>query len=146
MKVILLKDVKGVGQRYEEKSVTDGYAANFLLPKKLAIPASGSAAAQVKNLRAQAAQKNLAESKHLTEEVQKLAGKEFVLKEKANEKGHLFSAVHKGKIVEILKEAGISIPEEIIDLEHPLKEIGSHAVPINIGGKETHLTLNIEAK
>jgi large subunit ribosomal protein L9 len=53
MKVILLKDIKGVGKRFEEKSVSDGYATNFLIPKKIAMPLTGQSEATIKQLKEQ---------------------------------------------------------------------------------------------
>lgn len=67
MKVILLKDVKGVGKKFEEKNVADGYAANFLIPQKLAIPLSGQSAAQVAELKKQSEAKRAAEDERLRE-------------------------------------------------------------------------------
>ena len=71
MKVILLKDVKGLGKRFEEKNVAEGYANNFLLPQSLAVPASGNLVAQVNQLKAQAEAKKSKEEKRLDEKEQK---------------------------------------------------------------------------
>ncbi len=53
MKVILLKDIKGVGKKFDEKDVSSGYASNFLIPQKLALPFSNTSMAQIKNLKEQ---------------------------------------------------------------------------------------------
>ncbi|MBX4199053.1 50S ribosomal protein L9 [Candidatus Parcubacteria bacterium] len=145
MKVIFLKDVKGVGKRYEEKDVNDGYAANFLLPQKLAVPATGAAAGAIKNLRESDSKHREAESRKLETEVAKLAGLNVDIKEKANDKGHLFASLTREKISNILKGKGIDIPADCIALEHGLKDTGSHLVPVKIGSKETHFTLTVEA-
>src|SRR4051812_33297726 len=108
MKVIMLKDVKGIGKRFEEKVVGDGYAANFLLPKKLAVAATGAAAAQIKNLKENESKHKEAEDKHLSAEVQKLANTTVNIKANANEKQHLFAALTEEKISGILKEKGIN--------------------------------------
>jgi large subunit ribosomal protein L9 len=63
MKIILLKDVKGVGQRFEEKSVSDGYAANFLFPKQLAVIADEAGRRRVEQVKAQSAKKHALEDK-----------------------------------------------------------------------------------
>ena len=67
MKIILLKDVKGVGRMYEEKNASDGYANNFLLPKGLAVIADKSGVARVVQLKAQSDSKREAEEKILNE-------------------------------------------------------------------------------
>ena len=145
MKVILLKDIKGVGKRYEEKSVSDGYAQNFLLPKKLAVPATGAAAGRIKNMKESDAVHRESESKKLEEEVHKLSGLVLTISEKANDKGHLFAQLTREKIAQALADKGINIPSECIALEQGLKETGSHIVPVRISGKETHFSLLIES-
>jgi large subunit ribosomal protein L9 len=67
MKVILLKDVKGVGQRFEEKNVSDGYAANFLFPKQLAVIADEAGRKKVEQAKAQGAKKHAMEERALAE-------------------------------------------------------------------------------
>lgn len=67
MKVILLKDVKGVGKRFDEKSVSDGYAQNFLLPKALAVVADASGLAKVAQVKAHSDAKHAAEERVASE-------------------------------------------------------------------------------
>ncbi|MFZ2484864.1 MAG: 50S ribosomal protein L9 [Minisyncoccia bacterium] len=67
MKVILLTDVKGVGKRFEEKNVSDGYAANFLIPKKLAVPPTTQNEALIKQLKEQGDAKKTVLEKELSE-------------------------------------------------------------------------------
>ncbi|MEK7147796.1 MAG: 50S ribosomal protein L9 [Patescibacteria group bacterium] len=142
MKVILLKDVKGVGRKFEEKNVSDGYAANFLIPKKLAVAANGPGAAVVKNLKTQDIEHKDREAEKLHESLAKIAGKSVEIKMNANEQGHLFSRVNAEKLSKLLREQGIDIAEENIELEHPIKEIGTFEVPISVGnGAETKFTL-----
>ncbi len=144
MKVILLKDVKGVGRKFEEKNVSDGYATNFLIPKKLAVAASGQGAAQVLELKKQGETKILNETEKVNQNLAQISGKKIVVKLKANEQNHLFSSLNAEKISKLLKEEGIELGGENIKLEHPIKEIGTFEVPISInGGKETSFTLEI---
>jgi large subunit ribosomal protein L9 len=144
MKVILLRDVKGLGRMYEEKNVADGYAGNFLIPKRLAVAASGAAAAQIKNVKENDTKHREAEEQHLSEEIQKIAGKDISIKEKVNEKGHLFRKLTREKISEILKSRGHNIPDDLIILEEPIKEAGTHVIRIKVGDKEAHFNLVIE--
>lgn len=145
MKVILLKDVRGVGKRFEEKNVSDGYATNFLLPKKIAVPATGASANQIKQLKESEEHHKEAESRKLEAEVAKLSGIEIRTNCKANAKNHLFAALTREKISEILKENGIHISSGHIMLEEPIKEIGTFSVPISVGEKTAHFNLVVEA-
>lgn len=67
MKIILLKDVRGVGKQYEEKNVSDGYAGNFLIPKKLALPYSNTSITQIKILKEQGEAKREIQQKETEE-------------------------------------------------------------------------------
>ena len=71
MKVILLTDVKGVGQRFEEKNVSDGYANNFLISKKLALPASSASLTIIKQMKEQSEKKRMEEEKEVNEKLLK---------------------------------------------------------------------------
>ena len=147
MKVIFLKDVKGVGRKYEEKNVADGYAQNLLIPQKLAVPATGAAAGQIKNLKENDAKQKDAELQKMRAHMQNLSGIELVVETKANEKNHLFAALTKEKISEILsKEKGIEIEANCIKID-PIKELGTFTIPVRIENeKETHFTLIVKTK
>lgn len=146
MKVILLKDIKGVGKRYEEKVVSDGYAENFLLPKKLAVSATGGAAAQIKNLKQNDTAHKEAEQKKLEGEIQKLLSTSIEVVAKANEKNHLFAALTADKISKLLSDKGITVPADCILVENGIKEAGTHMVKVKFGAKETNFTLIIRAE
>jgi len=81
MKVILLKDVKGVGKRFEEKAVSDGYAENFLIPQKLAVLATHASATQVKQLKEQAESRRTKEEAELKEKETRRMEKHLKLEE-----------------------------------------------------------------
>ena len=129
MKVILLRDVAGIGRKGEVKSVSDGYAGNFLLPKKLAQVATPNAIASAEKLKKQTeqdkdVQKNIAEKN-----INGLKDLKVEIKAKANEKGHLFSIIHPDEISKILKEKyHLDIPSKIIEISKPIKEIGEHTI------------------
>jgi len=69
MKVILLKDIKGVGKRFEEKNVSDGYANNFLIPKSLAVPVSPASINAVKQMRELSEKNRTTEEKEINEKL-----------------------------------------------------------------------------
>ena len=144
MKVILLRDVKGVGRKFEEKNVADGYAVNFLLPRKLAVSTSGTGGKLVENLKIQEEAHRAKEDQALKESISKIAGRTITIKMPANELGHLFSSINALKLSKILKEEGIELSEEYIELEHPIKETGTFEVPVRVGdGHQTKFTLII---
>ncbi|KND48943.1 MAG: ribosomal protein L9 [Parcubacteria bacterium C7867-005] len=147
MKVILLKDVKGIGRRFEEKDVSDGHALNFLIPQKLATPATGGSAGQIKAMKDRESQHKDAESKKLLENISKLKESEVVMVAKANEKNHLFASLTKEKISEFLsKEKQINIAPELILLPSPIKELGTFDISIKTNSDKTsHFTLTIKS-
>lgn len=86
MKIILLADVKGVGVKFEEKSVSDGYALNYLIPKKLAILANQASAEKVKQLKEQSEAKKAVETRKIEEKLAKRKQKTLEL-EKFRQEG-----------------------------------------------------------
>lgn len=133
MKVIFLQDVPRVGNRYDLKEVPDGYALNFLLPRKLAEVATLGAVASLEARKKEIAIEREVQENLLLKNLEEIKGKTVTLKGKANEKGHLFSAIHKDEIVRAMKEQNrVDIGEEFISLPKPIKEIGKFEVPIKI--------------
>lgn len=131
MKVILLQDVPSVGKKYEIKNVSDGYARNFLIPRKLAQIATTQAIQLVETKRKQLGQEKEIQKDILEKNIESLGGVRLEITEKANEKGHLFAGVNKEEIAKILKEQKhIDIPAEIIELEQPIKEIGEYKIKV----------------
>lgn len=148
MKVIFLKDIKGIGRKYEEKNVADGFALNSLIPKKLAVPSNGAAAAQIKHLKENELKHKNAENSKLASSIESLAGAEINFVSNANEKNHLFASITKEKICEIIKkERGVHIGIEYIFLSSPIKELGTYKILIKASdSKESHLTLIVKSK
>lgn len=131
MKVILLQDVPNVGKKYEVKNVSDGYGRNFLISRnlaKIATPQTTQAMEKEKKRREEEkkVQENLFEKN-----LESLNAVTVVIKEKANEKGHLFASIHPKEISKAVKEQHhIDIPEEMIELVQPIKEIGEYKVRV----------------
>ncbi len=144
MKVILLKDVPKLGKKYEVKSVKNGYGRNFLLPRKLAEIA---VAGNLKNLEAR--KKIGEESKKKMEQklfqsLEKLKGKEIIIKTKANKRGELYGSVSSETISEELKKQGFNIDSEYIQLQENIKKIGEYEIEIKIGDSVCAIKLKVE--
>lgn len=142
MQVILLKDVAGTGVKGALKNVSDGYAINFLFPRKLAVLATPQNVEKIKLEKINTEKETQIQNDLLEKNFRDLDGKAITIKVKAGETGHLFAGIHKNKIVELVKsELGIDIPEEFITLDQPIKSVGVH--PINASYKVIHTTLNL---
>lgn len=146
MKIILLKDVPGVGEKWDVKKVKGGYARNYLIINGLAIMATKKALkeAQIKKEREK---QNKAVRENLFEKsLDSLKESNLIAEKKANEKGHLFDGVDAREIAEIIKEdLKIEIPPEYIKLEKPIKEIGKHEIVVQKGEREINFQLEIKS-
>ena len=133
MQVVLLEDVKALGKKGEIVKVNDGYARNFILPKKLGVeatPQNLSALKQQKAKEARIAAEQLAAARELAE---KLSSVKVELKMKAGEGGKLFGAVSSKEIGQAIKDAyGIEIDKKKILLEAPIRTIGAHAIGVKL--------------
>jgi large subunit ribosomal protein L9 len=144
MKIILLKDVKKIGRKYEIKEVADGYALNMLIPAKMAVSATLGNVNIIESLK----KGDLLENAKSEAETQKALNeiKDIILeiKGKVSDKGHLFAGVHKEQIIaELKKQKGINIIANHLDLNHPIKEVGEHAIKVKVGDREASFKLII---
>ena len=147
MKVILTKDVKGVGRAHEEVTAADGYALNYLIPKKLAIAATAIAKKEAEARRKQATDRIALDSTLLIQNIVALADAHIVIKAKANEKGHLYDAVGESDIRIAAKEqARIDLPDDAIRLEKPIKELGTFDISVATADTFGKFSITIEAE
>jgi large subunit ribosomal protein L9 len=147
MKVALLKDISGLGKKNDVKVVSDGYALNFLIPQKSAEVATAGVLAKIELVKKQAEQERKVMEDLLSKNLHTLHDKEVVITREANEKGHLFAAIHKEEISKAAKEElGVDILPEFITLDKPIKEVGEHKIDLKIHGKSATFTLNIKEK
>jgi large subunit ribosomal protein L9 len=133
MRVILKREVRGLGRPGEVKDVADGYAQNFLLPRGLAIEAT---AGELKHL-AQEREATKAKQDRAHTEAEQLAARlstlTLVFRLKAGEQGKTFGSVTNKDIAEVLKrEHGISVDRAKIHLAEPLRSLGAHSVEIRL--------------
>ena len=146
MKLILLQDVKALGKKGEVVNVNDGYARNFILPKKLGVEANGKNLNDLKlqkNNEAKVAQEHLDAAKKLAEELK--AGK-VVLTMKVGEGGRTFGSVSSKEIAEAVKEQmHLDIDKKKIQLKEQIKTLGTHIVSVKLHPEVT-AELNVSVK
>lgn len=144
MKVILKQNIKGIGKKYEIKDVSSGYAANFLLPEKLAEYATPEAIKRVELLKSQLIADIEIKENLAKKSLEVLKDMVVSISKKANEKGSLFSSIHKEEIVEAIKsQTEIELSPEFIELEKPIKELGDHKIKISVGKNRNEFILRI---
>ena len=142
-----MKDVKGVGHTHETIEVADGYALNFLIPKRFAIAATPAAQKEAEMRRKQVVDRTVLDTALLTQNIASLAEAHIVIKAKANEKGHLYDAVGEPEIRNAAKEqAHIDLPDNVIKLEKPIKELGSFTIPVATVDTFGEFSIAIEAE
>ena len=143
MKVIFNVDVRGQGKKGDMKEVSDGYARNYLLPRKLASEDTADAVNAFK-LREKAKAAQIARDKALAEEnAKKLEGIVVQVQAKAGQGGRLFGAVTSQEISDALREQhGIEIEKNRIVQSEPIKQFGSYEVKAKLGS-EVSGTINV---
>ncbi|MEG2983922.1 MAG: 50S ribosomal protein L9 [Peptostreptococcaceae bacterium] len=138
MKVILLKDVKGTGKKGEMKEVSDGYARNFLLPKKLAVAADNTAVKELNEKNKSQEIKTQKEYEAAVELGKKMEEMNVVIYSKAGDGGRLFGSITSKDIAEQLKKQHeLEVDKRKILLEEPIRVLGSRFVEIKIHQKVT---------
>jgi len=147
MKVILIKEVKGIGRAHEEVEMSDGYALNYLIPKKFAIAATDVARREAQTRIKQAVDSKEVDAALLTQNIASLTEARIVIKMKANEKGHLYDAVDAAEIAKAAKEqAHVDLPLEVIKLEKPIKELGIFDIPVSSADTFGKFQVTVEAE
>mgnify|MGYP003393244377 CR=1 FL=1 len=147
MKIILLKDVPKVGRRYDVKDVAEGYALNMLIPRGLAQIATAQSIKNVEGMKSRDSAEQKIQGELLLKSLEVIKNLTLNLKEKANEKGHLFAGVTKEMLIsEIQKVARLNLDPESIKLSKPIKEVGEHRVTVEAMSKKAEFTVVVEAK
>ncbi|MCT4542047.1 MAG: 50S ribosomal protein L9 [Vallitalea sp.] len=146
MKVILLEDVKKVGKKGDLINTSDGYARNFLFPKKLAVEATKASINDMK-LKKQSEQRRhdemVEQAKELAENIK---GSSITIKVKAGDGGKIFGSVSTKEITKAVKEQlGFEIDKKKMELKEPIKSLGTHIIPIKLISKvKTELTVKVQ--
>lgn len=132
MLVILKENVDNLGRIGEVVKVTDGYARNFLIPKKLVVPANANNVAAVEHQKKMLEKKRSAEKLSAEELSKKISGFTCNITRKVGEKDKLFGSVTTGDIADALKAGGLDIEKRIIHMKEPIKALGVHTVEIKL--------------
>ena len=144
MKVILLDDVTAVGRRGEVRDVSDGYARNFLLPKKLAVSASAGNLKNLEHIKKQQdakADRVRRDAENVRARIESLVNEE---RRQASEEGKLFGSVTAQDLVDFLGTRGVSVERRRIALDEPIKALGETTVPIRLHPEVTaQLRVNV---
>lgn len=144
MKVILLQDIGGVGKKYEVKEVSDGFARNFLFPKKLAEAATGATLKRLEKMKENKEEEDKELRGHLEKAAGEMKGKSIEFELKVGEDGSVFGSVTKEMISKAIREHFIKHERVDVIMDHPIKKIGEHVVRVDLKkGIETDLKIII---
>lgn len=144
MKVILLQDVKSLGKKGDVKEVADGYAQNFLLPKKIAEIATENVVRIFQSQKEKEQKNKMAEKEQMKKIIDTLKSKKIFIS--AKEKGgKLFGSVTAKNIAEVLEKEGLNISESSIIIKKAIKKTGEHEIEVKLmEGIETKITLEVK--
>ena len=147
MKVILLQDVPGTGKKDQIVNVSDGYARNYLLPRKWAMEASKGSVKEIERRNAAQRQKEMEERNAADALALSLKGKVITLRAKAGDKGRLYGSVTGQEIAQALQEQhSVEIDRRKIDVPEAIRAVGEYEVQITVyAGIKTQMLVNVIA-
>ncbi|MBI4287589.1 MAG: 50S ribosomal protein L9 [Chloroflexi bacterium] len=144
MKVVLLEEVAGLGKAGDAVEAAPGYARNFLLPRKLATPATPAALKEAEAIREAEARRQAKTEAELAELAQKLRSLSVSIKAKAGAEGKLFGSVTTAQIARELKQMGYDLDRRRIELAEPIRAVGAYPVTVRITRDLTpQITVNV---
>jgi large subunit ribosomal protein L9 len=147
VKVILTTDVPKLGKSGEMKNVADGYATNFLIPQKLAVPAAGGAFRAWQHDIASREEKRQREREEAEIASNRISSTTLTMGVKVGEGGKLYGSITTKDIADALARRGIEIDRHKIDLEEPLKSLGTYKIAVKVfGGMTPEVTVVVEPK
>ena len=143
MKVILTTDVAKLGKSGEMKDVTDGYARNFLIPHKLAVPAAGGAYRAWQHDIASREEKRERERGEAEIAANRIASTTLTMGVKVGEGGRLYGSITTQDIADALGRRGIVVDKHKIELDQPLKSLGTYKVAVKVyAGMTSEVTIS----
>lgn len=138
MKVVLLEEVQGIGGPGTVKDVADGYARNYLLPKKLATPATAGALKQVERVRAVEDRRQARLDEQAAAMAARIDGQEVTFRVRAGEEGRLYGSVTNGDVADVLsRQIGEDVDKRRVILEEPIHVLGTYEVPVRLSASHS---------
>jgi large subunit ribosomal protein L9 len=147
MKVILMTDVPALGHRGETRDVANGYARNFLLPRKLAVEATAANLKNVEHLKRQRAKEDHRALEAAKATAARIEALTLSVTARASEDGRLYGSVSSQDVLEVLEKNQVPVEKRRIQLDDPIKAVGDYQVPIRLLGDVTaSLTVSVAAE
>lgn len=141
MKIVLLKDIHGIGKKYDAVTVADGFALNNLIPKKFAEYANDAVVLKYAKLKEAEGENRKVKEEEVLKNLDTITSKTYSITAKANEQGHLFAALHKEQLADAL-----NIDAQFIDMSNVIKEVGEHEVTIKVQDKTATAKVSVVAE
>jgi large subunit ribosomal protein L9 len=147
VKVILTSDVSALGKSGELKTVADGYATNFLIPRKLAVPAAGGVYRAYVHDISSREDKRKRERDDAEVTANRISSTTLTMGVKVGEGGKLYGSITAKDVADALARRGISVDRHKIELEEPLKTLGTYKVAVKVlAGLTPEVTIVVEPK
>jgi large subunit ribosomal protein L9 len=144
MQVVLLERVEKLGQIGDVVKVKDGFARNYLLPKKKALRATKENLAYFETQRSQLEARNLERKKEAEQVSRKLEGKVFIMLRQSSDRGALYGSVTPRDIAEAITAGGFTVARTQVPVDKPIKAIGLHEVSVVLHPEvRVHVTINV---
>ena len=147
MEIILLQDVDKLGKKGDVANVAEGYARNFLIPRSLAVPASGGAFRAWQHDIASREEQRKREREEAEIAAQRISSTTLTMGVKVGEGGKLYGSITAQDIADALGRRGITVDKHKVDLDQPLKSLGTYKVAIRVAPEMTsEVTVAVEPK
>ena len=133
MKVLLLQEVKGVGEAGQVKEVAEGYARNYLIPKKLAVAATPAALKEHEQRQAAEKKRQAKIDEEMRELGKKISASSVTIRSKVGEGGKLYGSVTTADVAEAMeRQLGLAVDKRKIEIEEPIRHVGEYKVPVKL--------------
>jgi large subunit ribosomal protein L9 len=147
MKVLLVKNVESLGSAGDSVNVADGYARNYLFPRKLAVKYTGGTEKMAELYRKNAMEKEAREMQEAEALAARLSEHVILLKASSDESGHLYGGISEREIAEELARAGFEVDRRQIEMEEHIKNVGEYKVSLKVHGTlHTEVSVTVEAE
>ena len=147
MKVILMTDVPALGHRGETRDVANGYARNFLIPRKLAVAATPANLKNVEHLKRQRVREEHRALEMAKATATRIEALTLAVTARASDDGRLYGSVSAQDVVEFLEKHQVPVEKRRVQLDEPIKALGDYKVPIRLHGDVTAtLTVSVTAE